>query len=84
MTTVSSDSSSGDAYSESASIAVVSAVAAAKETDPTSLPPLYETIDPDVLDDVVACDTMRVSFEYAGYEIHVDGRGPIALVPLNG
>lgn len=84
MVTVGSDTSSEDAYSGSASTAVTTAVAAAKDTDPTSLPPLYDVIDPDALDDVAACDTVGVSFEYAGYEIHVDGRGGIALVSLSG
>lgn len=84
MVSAGSDTSSGEAYSGSASTAVVTTVAAAKERDPMSLPPLYDAIDPDALDDVAACDTMGVSFEYAGYEIHVDGRGSIALISLSG
>lgn len=80
MASVGSASSSEDAYSGSVSTAVVTAVAAAKETDPLSLPSLYETIDPDALDVVAACDTAGVSFEYAGYEIHINGRDAIALI----
>lgn len=84
MASVGSASSSGDAYSGSVSTAVVTAVDAAKETDLLSLPSLYETIDPDALDGVVACDTVGVSCEYAGYQIHVDGRDAIALISLSG
>lgn len=84
MVSVGSDSSSGRVDSGLVSTAVLTAVAAAKETDPLSLPSLYETIDPDALDGVAACDTVGVSFEYAGYEIHVDGRESIALKSLGG
>lgn len=84
MVSVGSESSSGSVDTGSVSTEVVTAVAAAKEMDPLSLPPLYDAIDPDALDGVVACDATGVSFEYAGYEIHVDGRDSIALVSLSG
>lgn len=84
MVTVGGDSSSGEAYSGSVSTAVVTAVAAAKERDPLSLPSLYDAIDPDALDVLAACETVGVSFEYAGYEIQVDGRDAIALKSLDG
>lgn len=84
MVSVGSGPSSDVVDSGSVSTDVVAAVAAAEETDPLSLPPLYETIDPDALDEVAACDTAGVSYEYAGYEIHVDGRDAIALVSLGG
>lgn len=84
MVSVGSESSSGRVDSASVSTEVVTAVAAAKEMDPLSLPPLYEAIDPDALDGVAACDTVGVSFEYAGYAIHIDGQDAIALKSLGG
>lgn len=84
MVTVESNPSSGGRDSESVSTGIVNAVAAAEGSDPTSLPLLYESIDPDALDTVATCDRVGVSFEYAGYEIHVDGRDSIALISLGG
>ena len=84
MVSVGSDTSSGRVDSESVSTEVVSAVAAVEEIDPTSLPLLYETIDADALDEIAACETAGVSFEYAGYAIHIDGRESITLVSLSG
>lgn len=65
---------------------VVTAVAAARETDPIDLPPLYDSIDVDALDAIVdgAQDRPddvegRVSFTYAGLEIAVDFDGWIQV-----
>jgi hypothetical protein len=38
----------------------------------TDLPPLYETIDPEALEDV-ATSTTHIEFTYCGYLIHVVG-----------
>ena len=50
--------------------AVVARVAAREGRDPTALPPLYESIDPDAVAAVLesAADA-RVRFEYAGYRV---------------
>lgn len=84
MVTVGSNPSSGGIESEPVSISVVHTVATAADVDPMSLPPLYETIDPDALNDVAACGPVGVSFEYAGYDIYVERRNGIALVSLGG
>lgn len=73
---------SEDAVPGSVSEVVVTAVAVAEGTAPTALPPLYEAIDPDALDTVAGSETVEVTFEYAGYEIQVDGREPIELESL--
>lgn len=45
---------------------VVDVVAAARGVDPMELDPLYDVIDPDALDAVLARDTdVEVAFEYA-------------------
>lgn len=45
---------------------VVDVVAAAKGVDPMELNPLYDVMDPDALDAVLARDThVEVTFEYA-------------------
>lgn len=60
------------------STAVVTAVAAVEDAAPTDLPPLYESIDPQALDRLVASAAgaeLRLAFEYAGYQVtvHADG-----------
>lgn len=63
---------------QSATIAVVDAVAAASETEPTALPPLYETINTDALNALFESQDTRpkqsalcVEFAYNGYTIVV-------------
>ncbi|WP_161973189.1 HalOD1 output domain-containing protein [Halostella litorea] len=48
---------------ETASAAVVAALAEARNVDPTDLPPLFDWVDPDALDSVVRAATVR--FRYA-------------------
>lgn len=66
---------------EQPSEAVVAAVAIATDSDPLSLPPLYETIDPDALDSLSGGGGrgIVVSFRFAGYDVIVDG-GTVLLV----
>ena len=50
--------------------AIVLLVAAIENTDPTALPILHDTIDPDALDRILESgDSLRISFEYAGHDI---------------
>lgn len=48
-------------------------------SDVTALPPLYDTIDPDALDRLVADgdDGIVIAFDYAGHRIAVHGDGSI-------
>lgn len=51
---------------------IVEGIAEAESVDPLELPPLGETIDTDALQTVVdSTETVRVEFEYAGYDIRV-------------
>lgn len=59
---------------DSATSRVLEAVAVTSGVDPLELPPLYDVVDPDKLDALVASTTDgKVSFTYAGYEVTVDG-----------
>lgn len=65
---------------ESVSVRVIERVAAHAGDDSLDLPPLYDAVDPDALDALVA--TMAegtVSFAYAGNEVSVDSAGTVSL-----
>lgn len=55
--------------------AIVRVVAAVAGTDPTDLPPLFESVDSNALDALVRSaadgDSLRVSFAYDGYDVTV-------------
>lgn len=75
--------------SQSGSEAVITAVADAKGVSTVDVnPPLYEVIDPDALDTVVASMTRRpdeltgrVEFPYSGYEVTITGDGHVSVTP---
>lgn len=48
------DTQYGGESDRSPSMAIVEAVAEAADVDPTELPPLYEYVDPDAIDDLFA------------------------------
>lgn len=59
---------------------VVQQVASAMNHDPLELPPLYESIDPDGLEQLV--DTMadgEVSFTYVGHQVTVSNDGTVDI-----
>jgi hypothetical protein len=63
---------------------VVERVAAVTDRETTKLPPLYGTIDPELLDAVVgsvAADSssLTIQFTYAGQQVTVDGEGVIRV-----
>ncbi|WP_347877763.1 HalOD1 output domain-containing protein [Halobacterium sp. R2-5] len=59
---------------------ILDAVAAQTDSDPVDLPPLYDTIDPEVLDSLVeTMDNGAISFTYAGHEITVAHDGELAF-----
>ncbi|KTG09689.1 hypothetical protein AUR64_08585 [Haloprofundus marisrubri] len=62
-------------------VAVVEAVAAAKNADMNDLPPLYETgIDPDALEDLFDGVTpWSFSFPYAGRTVLIEGDGTVCV-----
>ncbi|AEH39217.1 HalOD1 output domain-containing protein [Halopiger xanaduensis] len=59
---------------ESASIAVVRALAAYTEARPEELDPLYNVIDPEALANLIdeSKVAVRVEFEYCGYDVAID------------
>ncbi|WP_436924092.1 HalOD1 output domain-containing protein [Halosimplex amylolyticum] len=72
---------------ESACVAVYRAVAALANTEPESLEPLGEVLDPDALDallDGSADSTVRcrVSFRYEGFLVEIVAGDSIRLTPL--
>lgn len=67
---------------ERPSIAVVEAVAAETDRDPTDVPPLQGRIDTDALDTLVTAanqtgDGVVVSFEYDGVDVSLDSDGTL-------
>ncbi|WP_162991396.1 HalOD1 output domain-containing protein [Halostella salina] len=64
---------------ESASAAVVDAVAEAAGVEPTDLRPLFEFVDPDALDSLAADATVR--FRYAGYSVTVSTDEVVVRAP---
>lgn len=72
----------GDDVTSSLLERIVRAVADEEGCDPFSLPPLYETIDPDALELLFGnsrSDRLEVIFEYAGYEVVVTGRRGVVV-----
>lgn len=68
--------------------AVVEAVAVVADQQPTELPALYDSVEPDALDLICRSDTkgqgersIRVSFSYAGHEVCVGSDGEVAVDP---
>ncbi|ELY65700.1 HalOD1 output domain-containing protein [Natrinema versiforme] len=75
-----------DPASDRPSEAVVTAVAALRETEPADLPPLYEVVDPDALDSLVEhaqrvgdAGTHQVWFTYETFDIGVRTDGEIRI-----
>ena len=67
-----------------ASEAVVERIAKCEGVEPTELPPLYETVDPDALNSLVSHArggkaTLRLRFRYFSYEVTVTEEGVIHL-----
>ena len=71
------------------SVAVITAIAAKRGVEPTELPPLYESIDPDALDALFAPTRTggprrgRLEFTYDGHEVVVD-RGTDLEITIDG
>ncbi|WP_440769983.1 HalOD1 output domain-containing protein [Natronorubrum sp. DTA28] len=69
-----------------ASLSIVERIAALEETDPVTLPPLYDAIDPEALNSLVDASTARnsrspatVRFTYCGYDVAVRRDGEITI-----
>lgn len=67
---------------ESVSMAAIRAVSSLQECEPWELIPLYETIDPEMLDDL--CESQQngtVKFVYSGFHITVEKGEYLLLQP---
>lgn len=75
---------------ESASEAVIDAVADAKGVDPLDLDPMYDAIDPDALDSIFrdspssGTGSVELSFEMAGCTVVVREAGEVVVTPTAG
>lgn len=75
--------------STSPSTAVIETVAIAVNREPTTVEPLYESVDPDALDALVQSnsslsensDTVTVSFTFADQQVTVHGTGEVIVRP---
>jgi hypothetical protein len=73
---------------ESASVAVIEAIADASNEEVIDLPPLYEMVDPDALDRLVTDDPysptpgqVDVSFTFDGYLVRITSAGDGYICP---
>jgi len=61
---------------------ILESVSRELESDPLDLPPIYQAIDPEALEDAIASsesNTLRVAFQYAGCEVLVTGCGSVTV-----
>lgn len=69
--------------SDSVTFAILERIAERTGTDPQSLSPMYDSIDPDIFSHLCGTDqydeTVELTFVYEGYEVTVNGRGDIAI-----
>lgn len=64
----------------SPSLRIVAAVSDAIDADPTSIPPLYDTVDPEALDRLLDAETaIEVVFEYEGHAVEITGDGTVTV-----
>lgn len=66
---------------ETATAAVVDAIAEARDVDPTELRPLFDWVDPDALDSVVPSATVR--FRYAEYLVTASADAVVVRSPTD-
>ncbi|ELY84013.1 HalOD1 output domain-containing protein [Natrinema altunense] len=72
-----------DTTDDRLSMAVIDLVARTSDTDPVELEPLYDAIDPDLLDSLPAEDGFTsLEFAYHGYTVTVTATGESVEVSL--
>jgi len=88
MTPSTWESTQGSVDASSLTVQIVDAVADAAGVDPLDLPPLYDTVDPDLLADYVdRCRRLggpsdRVAFDYADHRVEVTTGGAVEVLSL--
>ena len=65
---------------------IVEGIATADKADPLEMPPLFDVVDTDALEALVANGSadVEVVFEYAGYEVTIGGDRRVHLEPVDG
>ena len=66
-------------------VAVVETIAAITDRDPTAIPPLYRTINPSALGDLVGSPRERpvsVTLTHEGVRVRVSSRGTVVARPV--
>lgn len=60
---------------------IISETASIEGVDPTDLPPLYNSVDPDALEQMVESldETCTIKFDYSGYSVTVTGDGSVSV-----
>ena len=83
---VNDDMISAESAGEEIREAVIDAVADATDTDPTALPVLYATLDPEALEQLCRSGdgTVCVEFDYAGCRVVVDGAASVDVTRFDG
>ena len=83
-------SANSNPAAERVSTKVVTAVAGAKDVDPIDLPPLYDAIDPDALNQLfrpgvqsVGSAAGQVRFTFAGCDVVVDSDNQVTVTPTD-
>jgi len=78
-----------DWESVSPSTAVIETVSIAANSDPSTIEPLYGSVDPDALDDLIRSDgasstnsATTVSFTFAGHEVNLHSNGTVVVRPI--
>lgn len=78
-----------DWSSQSPSMAVIETVAIAANAEPTTIEPLYDSVDLDALDALVQLNgrdskksDVTVTFTHGGHEVHVRSEGVVIVCPV--
>lgn len=65
---------------------VIRSVAVLSDTDPVDLPPLYDAVHVEALDELVSesgPDQCEITFEYAATRVHFSGDGDLTVTSLD-
>lgn len=73
--------------SDAPSEEIIRSVADAADVDPTELPPLYDTVDPDALDSIFSASALvsgEMTFEYVDYLVTVSADDHVVVEKNDG
>ena len=64
-------------------IRIITEIADEKGIDQAEMPPLYDTVDPNALENLFRDGSGKVTFEYADHIVEVDHRLAVEVTPFN-